>query len=281
MPPPPQQHSDITLTRLFSTPESVIQKDQPRLAIQLEALDKCGKTHWALHTAPDPVMLITNDTGTTHVLKKAIAAGRKIPYVMELSYPDPDPSVTAAKDVAAADHTVWKKEWARYKSGMQALLKDRTIRTIITDTEDALWNLCMLAHFGKIRAIPQHLRTECNSDYNGLYWSLYKGRPDLNMIRIHRLKKEYKPNSKGESDWTGKYEAAGYNQSSFQVDLVLRAGWDGVRKDFYTEIDRVTRFGFNLIGNRWYGVESGFPWLALAVFPETALTPEMWGLRGY
>ena len=81
--------------------------------------------------------------------------------------------------------------------------------------------------------------------------------------------------------WTGKYEAAGYNQSAFQVDLVLRAGWDGVRKDFYTEIDRVTRFGFNLIGNRWYGVESGFPWLALAVFPKTALTPEMWGLRGY
>lgn len=102
---------------------------------------------------------------------------------------------------------------------------------------------------------------------------------DLNMIRIHKLKKEYKPNSKGENDWTGLYEAAGYNQSAFQVDMVIRAGWDKVYKSFYTEVDRVTRFGFEMIGKRWYGEGSGFPWLALEVFPETALTPGMWGLR--
>jgi hypothetical protein len=271
--------SQSELARLFSSPESIVQKEEPRLCIQLEALDKCGKTHWALHTAPDPCMLVTNDPGSTRVLKKALAAGRRIPYVMELSYPDPDPAVTKSNQIDAADHAVWKKEWARYKAGMQALLHDRTIRTLITDTEDAMWNLCMLSHFGKIRAIPQHLRTECNSDYNGVFWSLYKQRPDLNMIRIHKLKKEYKPNSKGENDWTGKYEAAGYNQSAFQVDVVLRAGWDGVRKCFYTEMDRVTRFGFDLVGKRWSGEESGFGWLALEIFPETALTPELWGIR--
>jgi hypothetical protein len=267
------------LSKLFSSPETFTSKEEPRLAIQLEALDKCGKTHWALHTAPDPAALVTNDPGTIRVLQKAVAAGRRIPYVMQLDYPDPDPSVTKAAKVDPADHAIWQREWAKYKAGMHAVIQDRTIRTVITDTEDAIWNLCMLAHFGKIRAIPQHLRTECNSDYSGIFWSLYKQRPDLNLIRIHKLKKEYKPNSKGENDWTGNYEAAGFNQSAFQVDMILRAGWDGVRKSFYTEVNRVTRFGFELIGQRWYGEESGFGWLAIEIFPDTAITPELWGIR--
>jgi hypothetical protein len=271
-------HPPSELSRLFTTAETLVQKEIPRLAISLEALDKCGKTHWALFTPPDPICLVTNDPGTTHVLKKAIAAGRRIPHVMELSYAAPDPSVTKSTDIDKAEWAVWQKEWARFKSGMAAVVKDKSIRTLVWDQGTDLWNLCMLSHFGKVRAIPQHLRTECNADYSGVFWDLYKGRPDLNMILIHQIGKEYKPNSKGESDWTGKYEHKGFNKTGYQVDMVVRSGWDGVRKSFYTEIAQPTRFGFDMTGQRWYGEESGFGWLALAVFPETAVTPEMWGL---
>lgn len=276
-------HPPSELSRLFTTPESLIQKEIPRLAISLEALDKCGKTHWALFTAPDPICLVTNDPGTAHVLKKARTAAdargpRKIPHVMELSYTAPDPSIIKSADIDKADWAVWQKEWARFKAGQAALLRDKTIRTVIWDQGTDMWNLCMLAHFGKIRAIPQYSRTECNADYSGVFWDLYKGRPDLNMILIHQIGKEYKPNSKGESDWTGKYEHKGFNKTGYQVDMVVRSGWDGVRKSFYTEIAQPTRFGFDMTGKRWYGEESGFGLLAVEVFPETVLTPEMWGL---
>ncbi len=251
----------------------------PRLAISLEALDKCGKTHWSLHTPPDPVLIVTNDPGTMHVVAKARRAGRTV-HALELSYEPPDPSVYSVKDVDKDDWSAWKKQWKKFKDAMDALTRDKVIRTIVWDTGTGLWQLAQLSHFGKIKSIPQHLRTECNADYSGVFWDLYKKRPDLNMVLIHQLKKEYKPNSKGEADWTGGYERDGFNKIGFAVDLCLRAGWDGTQRSFYTEIQagQATRYGADLCGTRWYGEESGFVELALQVFPETVDTPEVWGL---
>lgn len=263
---------------MFTTGATAVAKEVPRLCISLEALDKRGKTHYALHTSPDPICLVTNDPGTLRVLKKAITAGKRVPYVLEMDYTAPDPAITKSADVDKQEWAEWKKAWAKFKVAMAALQKDTTVRTLIWDTASDVWTLCMLSHFGKTQKIQQNLRTECNADYSKVFFDLYKGRPDLNMILIHKLKKEYKPNSKGENDWTGKYESSGFNQTGFQVDLTLRADWDGVRRSLYTELNNPSRFGFDLVGQRWYGEESAFNQLALEIFPEIMADMEAWGL---
>lgn len=267
------------LSRLFTPAATIVAKEVPRLCISLEALDKRGKTHYALFTAPDPICLVTNDPGTLRVLKKAVTAGRKIPHVLELDYKAPDPSITKSSQVDQQEWGEWKKSWAGFKVVMAALVKDRTVRTLVWDTASDIWTLAMLSHFGKTQKIAQNLRTECNADYSKVFLDLYKGRPDLNMILIHKLKKEYKPNSKGENDWTGKYESSGFNQSAFQVDMTIRADWDPVRKMLYTELANPSRFGFDQVGSRWYGEDSGFNLLALEIFPDEIMADAAaWGL---
>ena len=281
-PPQPQFSQPSQLSTVFRPADELVTKEVPRLCISLEALDKCGKTHYALFTAPDPICLVTNDTGTLHILKKACKLGRRIPHVLQLNYEHP-PDVMRRQDIDTVMHETWKREWARYKEAMTVLAHedprspDRT-RTLVCDTMSELWSLCMLAHFGKIRSNPKHLYPACNNDFTSVFWELYKNRPDLNMILIHRLKKEYKPNTKGEDAWTGNYECQGFNQIGYMVDLVLRSGWDPVYKLFYTEVDRVTRFGAEYVGQRMYGQRSSFGFLGLLMFPDTALTPAIWGL---
>lgn len=250
----------------------------PRLAVSLDALEKSGKTHWALFTAPEPIAVIMADEGTEHVVKKAIRAGRKIAGVLDILYKEP---ITKGKSAAnEALQQEWKNKWNHCTAGIEELAADNTIRTVIMDTETARWQLCQLAFFGRLTQIPQHLRTECNAAYLRTFRILY-ARKDLNIILIHQTKKEYKPNSKGEADWTGKYERDGMNKIGFAVDVALVAGWDGTRKQFFTHVppQQATRYGPELAGKYWYGEDSGFGWLGLELFPETELTPEVWGLQ--
>lgn len=260
---------------LFKPSTSIV--TPPRLALSLDALDKCGKSHWALYTTPEPVAIVVTDEGTAHVIRKAQADGRKISGVLDLLYPDAE---TPGKSEAnAAMHGEWVHHWKLFKEGMRAVAADRTIKTLIRDTESEIWQLCQLAHFGRTTQIPQHLRTQCNADYLSTFRMVY-GRPDLNIVLVHKVKKEYKPNAKGENDWTGEYERDGMNKIGFSVDLTLRAGWDGLRRCFYTHAPstQATRYGSAVAGKYWYGDDSGFGYLGIELFPETEMTPEVWGL---
>lgn len=253
--------------------------------MSLDALDKEGKTHYALITTPTPVRVISNDTGTEMVAQKARKLGRDV-KVMYLDMPEPDPRVVTAKDVDVEDLTQWRKEWDRARSAVLAIGRDRTVKTLVIDTAGKLWNLCLLAHFGKMKKIPQHLREEPNSAFYKMLWDLYKSREDLNIILLHLLKKRYSPNSKGDMEWDGGYERSGWNQIGAYADVAIRSGWDSRRNPitqqvmgFYTEVqaEKATRWGSGLSGKRWYGEENTFWNLGMELFPETELTPEVWG----
>lgn len=275
----------------FFTPPDKANTTVPRLAISLEALDKCGKSHWALMTAPDPIAIVVINDNTL-VYGKAIRAGRKV-HLLELQYQEPNPAVKAAVEVDKEQHKLWIQEWLKLKNSMRAVIADKSIRTVIWDTATEVWHLAELAHFGKLRGNARiDIRTELNSDYSGVFWNLYKQREDLNIILIHRAKKQYEPitdvngkvmldkNGDPKTEWNGKYERDGFSRTGFNVDITLRAGWSGQRKSFYTHIDenQATRYGGHLSGKTWYGEDSGFANLALEVFPETEATPEIWGL---
>ena len=265
------------LDQFFSTPTTTT--TIPRIAVSLDGLDKTGKNHWAFMTAPTPLVCISQDTGTEMIAKKAVAAGRDV-KVMYIDAPDPDPTITRADQVNRDEQKVCQREWERVRTVGKMLSQDKKIRTVVFDTGEAVWNLCLMAHFGKTTKIAQHLRTQPNAEYNKFLWDLYEERKDLNIIMIHRLKKLYLPNAKGEGEWTGGYERRGQNQVGFFVDISLRTGWDPNFRKFYTEVDssQPTRWGGNLCGARFYDERNTFWNLGFELFPETELTPGVWGL---
>ena len=283
--------STSNLSTFFTHP-SKAKPSIPRLALSLEALDKCGKSHWAIMTTPQPIALIVvNDN--TYVYDKAIKKGRKI-HLMEINYPEPNMAIKNAANIDQEQHKAWIMEWNRFKNGVKAVIADKSIRTMVWDQASDLWHLAELAHFGKLTGNARiDLRTILNADYSKVFWDAYKQRPDLNMILIHRHKKQYVPildasgkvmvDEKGnpKTEWNGKYERIGYNQIGYNVDMTLQCGWDGNRKQFYTRIDanQATRFGGELAGTTWYGEDSGFANLALELFPDTEdQATELWGL---
>jgi hypothetical protein len=260
-------------------------EDPPRLAISADGRDKRGKSYWAIMTTPEPIAVVTNDTGTDAIIKLANKKGRKIKGVMSIEYETPDPKVIAAKNVDKVSEEEWKKAWNHYKEGIYRIRDDRSVRTLVTDTESGMYDLAQLAVFGKLRSnARKDLWAELNAEYNKLFWDLYKGRPDLNIILIHKAKKQYVDDKA-----TGKFERAGHKDTGFHVDLSLNFEWDATMSDFYTEISREQPLRYmdnreRLIGKRWYADPnpgkdpSHFGYLAMTVFPETELEPEYWGL---
>jgi hypothetical protein len=279
-----QTRPNNELDQFFALPGLSI---HPRLVMALDGPDKVGRTHYALMTTPTPVRVISNDTGTEVVAQKARAMGRDV-KVMYIDMPDPNPKIVTAKDVDPEDLTQWRNEWVRAVSAFEAIGRDRTVKTLVVDTASKLWNLCLLANFGKMKKIPQHLRETPNSEFYKMLWDLYKSREDLNIILIHLVKKKYVPSSKPgvDAEWDGTYERAGWRDIGAYCDLSVVAGWDGTKNPYtqqangyYTEIDgtRATRYGSHLSGRRWYGPQNTFWNLGMEVFPETEMTPEVWG----
>jgi len=260
----------------------------PRLVVNIDGLDKCGKTYYAIMTAPDPIAVVYHDPGTATVIAKARAAGRTI-YEMPIDWEIPDPNVIAAANVDKAQHELWYREWERLKSAHYAVIAQPKIRSLVWDTGTEVKNLCELAYFGKLKGNARlDVRGTMNADFTKLFWDLYNKRPDLNMLFIHKVSKQYKknpganPNSPGE--WTGEYERKGYSDIGYMADMSLWCGWDRIYKDFYTCLDdrQATRFGSELMSKKWFarGTQDGVSafWnLAMEVFPDTMLTPEVRG----
>lgn len=271
------------IEEFFKVP--TLSKDPPRLAVCADGRDKRGKTYWSIMTTPEPIAVISNDTGTEAVIQKALKKGRKVSGVFNVDYETPNPKVIAADKVDKKEWDAWKKTWSSYKEGIYRVMDDVKIRTLVKDTETGLYELAQLAVFGKTRSnARKDMWAELNGEYCKLFWDLYKGRPDLNIILIHKAKKEY-VNDKA----TGRYERSGHKDVGFQVDMSVNFDWDPVMLDFYTEIDRAQPLRYmdnrdKLIGKRWYadpseGDPSHFGYLAMTVFPETELEPEYWGLK--
>jgi hypothetical protein len=245
----------------------------PRLVVNVDGLDKCGKTYYAIMTTPGPVAVVYHDPGTATVIAKARAAGRII-HEMAIDWEIPDPNIVAAANVDKMEHQNWYNAWDKLKKAHQAIIANPSIRTLVWDTATEVKNLC----------------GTMNADFTKLFWDLYNKRPDLNMLFIHKVGKQYikGANPNAPSEWTGGYDRKGYSDIGYMADMSLWCGWDKVWKNFYTCLDdrQATRFGAELISKKWFvggGAregghgESAFWNLAMEVFPETMLTPEVWG----
>src|SRR5207244_3234948 len=97
-----------------------------------------------------------------------------------------------AANVDKMEHQNWYNAWDKLKKAHQAIIANPSIRTLVWDTATEVKNLCELAHFGKLRGNARlDIRGTMNADFTKLFWDLYNKRPDLNMLFIHKVGKQY------------------------------------------------------------------------------------------
>jgi hypothetical protein len=248
-----------------------------RLIVSTVAMEKTGKTHWALGV-PGPVGVLSTDTGTEEVARKFLGSKKLILNNFK----------TAAELMEGdAKANEYEREWNRWTKSYQAIVEDRRIRSAVVDTATETWELCRLARFGKLTQVMPHHYGPVNAEFRTLVKQAYD-RNDLNVVWIHKVKKEYKAISGKEKEvWSGKWERAGFGDMPYLVDVNLRHYFARDRK-----ITKVVNgeavevpapaFGIQVIDSRLemlsvVGMEleaelCSFEMLAESCFPDTVST---------
>jgi len=183
------------------------------LLVCSQALEKRGKTHFAL-TAPDPIAIISNDTGTEEIAAKFKRQGKQV--MLFRSVPTKELN----------NHDAALKEWDRSLRAWMGVVENKAIRTLIIDTHTEFWANMRLARFGKLEQVPPKKYDEVNRDMRDMV-KMIKERQDLNAVFIHKYKKEYvagpakADGTKGMDNWSGNYERAGFGDMGFLCDVVI------------------------------------------------------------
>ena len=122
------------------------------LLVCSQALEKKGKTHFAL-TAPDPIALISTDTGSEETAAKFKKMGKVIHLLKS----------TPPKEIGN-NHAAAVTEWEKLLKAWYGVIGDRSIRTMIVDTHTEFWQVMRLARFGKLEQVPPKKYDEVNKD---------------------------------------------------------------------------------------------------------------------
>jgi len=163
-------------------------------------------------------------------------------------------------------------EWKKMDDGIRAIVDNRKFRTLIIDTGTEAWELCRLAAFGKLSQVMPHHYVEVNAKFKALVKYAYE-RTDLNVIWVHKVKKEYKTNREGKDTWTGRMERAGFGDMPYLVDCNIRHYFahapEGQTGQFGVEVLDSRMEMISVVGCRFEGPDCNFQTLAEAMFPET------------
>lgn len=232
------------------------------LIIALSGKVKHGKTHFAL-TAPGPIAVQNLDMGLDGVVQqfqdaKVIkAAYYKGPSRVEvLKGGNTKEIIDQATDI-----------WERFKEDYRIALSGA--KTIVWDTATEAWEICRLAHLGKLTQVKSHHYSIPNSDFRDQVRLAEEHK--VNLVLTHRVKKEYV----GEN-WSGGWERSGFADIGSWAHVVARMDRrvvEGVQ-EFHLVVDDC-RQNTKLNGLDLPESMANFPALARLVFPGT--TAEEWG----
>lgn len=256
-------------------------KPKYRLIISSRAKEKHGKTHFSLGM-PDPIAYISYDMGDEGMIEKFANEGKTI-YRCELPKPVFRKPISG-EDMKKREEAETKSKLAQYEAhwlkgrdAFESAVGNSQIRSIVVDTNSEFYESIRLARLGKLtQVMPQHygpVKEEFRS-----VMQLAKYRKDINVIFIHKMKKEYKENSKGDSNWTGKWEMQGFDDMGYIAQVVithLREPVPGGGVNFGIRIDDC-RQNPDVIGLELWSYDGmcDFANLGMVVFPES--TPEDW-----
>lgn len=235
----------------------------PRLVVSSVAGEKCGKSHWAL-TAPGPVAVLKIDTGVDSLVRRFARNKVVIPIAIK--------SAQRLLEEGGKDKA-YEREWKKAKDAIYRVIDNRKVRTLIGDTWTEMWGLCRLAEFGKLSQVMPHHYSTVNQEFRELTKAIFD-RENLNAVLIHKTKKEYRENRKGDSNWTGNYERDGMGDIPFIADVNLEHYRQG-----NPDGEAGCTFGIRVIDSRYNaeqvigmelsGEECNFQYLGLMCFPDS------------
>ncbi len=217
-----------------------------RIIMSISALEKMGKTHFAL-TAPGTIGMFSADVGTEGVVSKF----DKNIVVNELSVPE---------TVAEAE-IIWDSYYASYYGSLETT----ELRTIIVDTATEVWELLRIKMFGKLTQVLPFQYAPVNAIYRKMIKDAYKS--DKNLILLHKMKPKYIKNER-----TEEYERSGFGDTGFLVQVNANI-YHEEDDEFALEIVDC-RHNPLLVGEVLSGELCTFPMLAAMVIDGT--TPEDW-----
>jgi hypothetical protein len=233
----------------FVPPSGVV---TPRLVLSIEALEKQGKTHFAL-TAPDPMAYFNFDTGEEGVIHKFINSGKEI-IVNNMEVP---------KDQEASG-----KEWDRFEKAYYKIFEHKYARTVVVDTGTEMWELVRMAKFGKLTQVMPHHYGPVNAVIRRMIRHAFSS--DKNLILIHKLKPRY-VNDKRTAD----YDRAGFSDIGYLVQANIRLFIDEEEGNEFTAWIKDCRHDPALKDELLAGPLCNFPSVAMMMLPE--VDPEIWG----
>jgi hypothetical protein len=167
----------------------------PNIVLSLVAFEGAGKTNFWL-SAPKPIAVISTDTNTEATARKVLDMDDDADFdddvvkfeqvsMPALAFDDRDDVQDEAKD-----------KWEAVRDFLRPLLKadeDERPKTVVFDTAVDIFDLRVLAEFGKLDQIPPEVRRNmmgrCNTSYKGIVQA-FKDR-GVNVILVHRAKEKW------------------------------------------------------------------------------------------
>ena len=234
-----------------------------RLTVRIGALEKEGKSTWAL-TAPPDIAYFDLNNRAEHVLNRFVGRG-----IYHYKY----------NKLLARNQKEWQGIWDKFQKDFAEAVSSKKIRSLVIDTDNDLWEVRRLAQWGRESSVPDQYGA-LNKDFRNLHEALLSA--DKNLVVITEKKKKYmkkvvttKTGAKRDmGEWDGTYEMGGWSGTGFKVQTNLEIEFDKVQKTFRT---RVINCGLNpfLVNREYEGAFCNFPCLAVDVFPDT--DPNYWG----
>ena len=237
-----------------------------RLIIRIGALEKNGKTTWSL-TAPAPIAYFDLNNRAEHVMDRFVGRG-----IYRYEY----------DKFQANDKDGYMAIWTKFQKNWQEAVESPTIRTLIIDTDNDLWEIRRMAQWGRESSVPDQYGA-LNKDMRNLYDAVLS--TDKNLVVISEKRKKYitkkvmtKNGLRDSSEWDGSYEFGGWSGTGFKVQINAEIAYNEQTKTFAVY---VLNCGLNpfIAGNVYEGPECNFPCLAVDVFPDT--DHESWGYDEY
>lgn len=212
-----------------------------RAIINVEGMQKVGKSDFCLRTFPDPIVIFNFDSGLEWVVEKFVKKGKRIIVagayqpkgVKYPSYhfarPVPEKSelrkgdgyLTRVKKLALP---IWEKFIDDYDEALNS-----KARTLVIDTGGAAFQLAKFAFIGMDKYTSKddpygQKGGEMKSIFQGLIADGYNH--NCNVVWTHRLKEEW---SGGQP--AGTFKVDGYGQLPFEVQLTIRLRTKGRKEE--------------------------------------------------
>lgn len=223
MPPTAAQKPEVLLESSQLATDVIARK---RLILGVDGLDKQGKTHFAL-TAPKPLVFLDFDIGSEGVKERPEfkALGHKILMPEPFMFRPTESVFLSGKTEKDSDEIIQKAAepvLERFRRTYLKALKEPVLkhngklyhaRTVIVDTGSEAWELLRLVEFGKLSQVKSHHYTKVNGLMRDIVRAGYDS--NVNVIWLHKMKKEWKEGADGKNKTTGTLERSGFGEMSY------------------------------------------------------------------